>query len=136
MVGDTMSNAGSEVHSGRRGMVSVCTSAQGVKLIHHGLLHPPSANVADIVTPLIAERLAGHERVLAALPPTIAADLHHRLPTTVGLHTTDVGELYRHPGRVLGHYLGWIADTSPDGAATIIAAPRLDTDNPHRTSLW
>ena len=138
MVGDTVSNAGSELSQRQKGITSVCTSAQGGQLVHHGLLHPPSANVADIVTPLIAERLAGHERVLAVLPPAVAAQLHHRLPTTVGLHTTDVGELYRHPGRVLGHYLGWIADTSPspDGTATIIAAAQLDTDNPHRAALW
>jgi len=135
-VGDTVSNAGSEVHRGRRGMASVCTSAQGGQLVHHGLLHPPSVSVADMVTPLIAERLAGHERVLAALPAAIAGQLHHRLPTTVGLHTTDVGELYHHPGRVLGHYLGWIADTSLDGAATIIAAAQLDTNHRHRTALW
>lgn len=114
----------------------MCTSAPSWGLVHHGLLHPPSADVADILTPLISQRLARHELVLAALPPTIAAPLHHRLPTTVGLHITDVGQLYRHPGRVLGHYLGWIADTSPDGTATIIAAPQLDTDNSPRAALW
>jgi anti-sigma regulatory factor (Ser/Thr protein kinase) len=114
----------------------VSTSGEGWGLVHHGLLHPPSADVADILTPLIAERLARREPVLAALPSTIATQLQHRLPTTAGLHTTDVGALYRHPGRVLGHYLGWVADTSPDGAATIIAAPQLDKDNPHRAALW
>jgi anti-sigma regulatory factor (Ser/Thr protein kinase) len=114
----------------------VCTSANGWGLAHHGLLHPPSADVTDILTPLIAERLARREPVLAALPPTIAAQLHNRLPTASGLHTTDVGGLYRHPGRVLGHYLGWLADTRPDGAATIVAAPQLDNDNPHRAALW
>ena len=113
----------------------MCTSAEGWGLVHHGLLHPSSADVADILTPLIAERLARREPVLAALPPTIAARLRNRLPTTAGLHTTDVGGLYRHPGRVLGHYLGWVADTSPDGAATIVAAPQLD-DDPHRAALW
>ena len=114
----------------------MCTSAKGGGLVHHGLLYPPSVEVADLVTPLIAERLARRESVLAVLPPAITAQLHHRVPTMVGLHTTDVERLYRHPGRVLGHYLGWIADTSPDGAATIIAAARLDSDNAHRAALW
>jgi anti-sigma regulatory factor (Ser/Thr protein kinase) len=114
----------------------VCTSANGSGLAHHGLLHPPSTNVIDILTPLIAERLARREPVLAALPSTTAAQLHNRLPTMAGLHTTDVGGLYRHPGRVLGHYLGWIANTSPNGAATIVATPQLDNDNPHRAALW
>ena len=117
-------------------MTLVGTSAQGGKLVHQGLVHPPSVDVADMVTPLIAERLARQERVLVALPAPIAAQLLPRLPTTVGLHTTDMGQLYRHPGRVLGRYLGWLADTSPGGAATIIAVARLDTDNPHRTALW
>jgi len=123
--------AGSDAHERQEGVALVGTSAN-----HHGLLHPPSADVTDILTPLIAERLACREPVLAALPPTTATQLHNRLPTTAGLHTIDVGRLYHHPGRVLGHYLGWIADTSPNGAATIVAAPQLDNDNPHRAALW
>jgi anti-sigma regulatory factor (Ser/Thr protein kinase) len=128
--------AGSEVHERQEGVALVCTSANGWGLAHHGLLYPPSADVADILTPLIAERLACGEPVLAALSPKVVAQLRNRLATTAGLHTTDVGGLYRYPGRVLGHYLDWIAGTSPNGAATIVAAPQLDNDNPHRAALW
>jgi anti-sigma regulatory factor (Ser/Thr protein kinase) len=113
----------------------VCTSAQRRGLVHHGLLHPPSTDLADILTPLIAERLTRGEPVLAALPPTTMAQLHDRLPSLAGLHTADPGRLCRHPGRVLGHYLGWVADTCPDGPATIVAAPALGND-PHRAALW
>ena len=79
--------AGSEVHEQQEGVALVCTSANGWELAHHGLLHPPSADVTDILTPLIAERLARREPVLAALSQTTAAQLHNRLPTTAGLHT-------------------------------------------------
>jgi hypothetical protein len=43
--------------------------------------------------------------------------------------------LYRHPGRVLTHYLGWVADTSRQGCHDH-RRPQLDTDNPHRAALW
>jgi hypothetical protein len=33
----------------------VCASANGRGLVRHGLLHPPSADLAAIVAPLVAE---------------------------------------------------------------------------------
>lgn len=114
----------------------MCTSADGRGLVHHGLLHPPSADLADILAPLIAERLGRGQPVLAVLSPTTAAQLHERLPTVAGLHTADPGGLYRHPGRVLSYYLGWIAEASSGKPATIVAVPELGEDNSHRTAFW
>jgi anti-sigma regulatory factor (Ser/Thr protein kinase) len=115
----------------------VCTSACGRGLTHYGLLHPPSADLTATLAPLITERLAGGETVLAAVPPSTAAELHARLPTLVGLHTTDSGELYRHPGRVLAHYRAWLANTgSEDRAATIVAVPDHGDDDQHRAAQW
>jgi anti-sigma regulatory factor (Ser/Thr protein kinase) len=124
------------LHERQKGVALVCTSADGRRLVHHGLLHPPSADLAEILAPLIAERLARGEPVLAVLPPTTAAQLQGRLPTLTGLHTADPGGLYRHPGRVLGHYLSWIGKTSPGEPATIVAAPELGEDDSHRAALW
>ncbi len=76
-------------------------------------------------------------RYWPCLPSTTAAGLHAQLPTLTGLHTTDPGELYRHPGRVLNHYRTWIADTSSDDrSAMIVAAPDPGGDDPHRAALW
>jgi hypothetical protein len=108
----------------------VCTSADGRGLVHHGLLHPPSADLADILAPLVATRLTRGQPVLAVVPPATAANLRGRLSTQVGLHTADPRGLYRHPGRVLGHYLGWITENSPGEPATIVAAPDPGADDP------
>lgn len=117
-------------------MATVCNSAGGRGLAHHGLLHPATANVAATLAPLVADRLARGEPVLAVLPPAIADLLRNRLSAVAGLHTTDPAELYRHPGRVLGHYRAWIGDSSPHGEpVTIVAAPDPDGDN-HRAALW
>lgn len=126
------SNAGL---SGSEGVALVCTSANGRGLVHQGLLHPPSADLATLVAPLIAQALTRRQPVLAALPPATAAQLSNHLPTLAGLHTTDAQRLCRHPGRALSHFLSWIADTSPDGPATIIAAPPLPDDDLPR-ALW
>jgi hypothetical protein len=86
---------------------------------------------------MVIERLVRGEPVLVVLPATTAAGLRARLPTLTGLHTTDPGELYRHPGRVLSHYRAWIDDTSSDGrSAMIVAAPDPGGDDPHRAALW
>lgn len=115
----------------------VCTSAGARGLNHHALIHPPSADLTATFAPLVTERLERGEPVLAVLPPTTAVGLRARLPTLTGLHTTDPGELYRRPGRVLHHYRAWIADTSPDGrSAMIVAAPDPSGDDPHRAALW
>lgn len=115
----------------------VGTSACGRGLIHHGLLHPPSADLTATLAPLIMERLARGETVLAAVPPSTAAELPARLPTLAGLHITDSGELYRHPGRVLAYYGAWLAKTEPEGRpATIVAVPDPDDDDQHREALW
>jgi anti-sigma regulatory factor (Ser/Thr protein kinase) len=115
----------------------VCTSAGGPGLTHLGLLHPATANVAATLAPLVADRLARGEPVLAVLPPATADRLRARLPAVAGLHTTDPAELYRHPGRVLGRYRAWIGDTSPHGEpVTIVAAPDPDGGNAHRAALW
>jgi anti-sigma regulatory factor (Ser/Thr protein kinase) len=118
----------------------VCTSAGGRGLAHHGLLHPATADLAAALTPLVTERLADGEPVLAALPPSTADRLRARLPMAAGLRTTDPGELYRHPGRVLARYRAWVADMSANGEpVTIVAAPDPDGakgDNTHRVALW
>ena len=62
----------------------VCTSAEGRGLVHHGLLHPPSADLADPVTALVAQRLAGGQPVLTVLAAATAAKVHSRLPTLAG----------------------------------------------------
>ncbi|MDQ2792024.1 MAG: sensor histidine kinase [Actinomycetota bacterium] len=114
----------------------MCTSAGGRGLAHHGLLHPATANVATTLAPLVADRLARGEPVLAVLPPATADRLRILLPVVAGLHTTDSAELYRHPGRVLSRYRAWIGDTSPNGEpVTIVAAPEPDGDD-HRAALW
>jgi anti-sigma regulatory factor (Ser/Thr protein kinase) len=114
----------------------VCTSADGRGLVHHGLLHPPSADLADILAPLVATRLIRGQPVLAVVPPATAANLRGRLATLGGLHTADPGRLYRHPGRVLGQYLGWITDTSPSEPATIVAAPDPGRADSYRAAWW
>jgi anti-sigma regulatory factor (Ser/Thr protein kinase) len=115
----------------------VGTSACGRELTHHGLLHPPSADLTATLAPLITERLARGETVLAALPNGTAAELHAQLPTQAGLHITDSGELYRHPGRVLAYYRAWLAKTGSEGrAATIVAVPDPGDDDQHREALW
>ncbi len=122
---------------GTAGVAIVCTSAGGRGLAHHGLLHPATANVAATLAPLVADRLARGEPVLAVLPPATADRLRIRLSAVAGLHTTDPAELYRHPGRVLGRYRAWIGDMSPHGEpVTIVAAPDRDGDNAHRAALW
>jgi anti-sigma regulatory factor (Ser/Thr protein kinase) len=114
-----------------------CTGAGDRMLGHHGLLHPPNTDLAATVAPLITERLVCGQSVLAVLPVITAARLRTLLPTLAGLHTTDPGELYRHPGRVLAHYRAWIADTSPNGdPVTIVAAPDPRHDDTHRAALW
>jgi anti-sigma regulatory factor (Ser/Thr protein kinase) len=114
-----------------------CTPAGGRGLTHHGLLHPATADLATTVAPLVAGRLARGEPVLAVLPSSAAERLRAQLPTVDGLHSTDSGELYRYPGRVLGQYQDWIIDTSPDGGpVTIIAAPGQGGDDTHRRALW
>jgi anti-sigma regulatory factor (Ser/Thr protein kinase) len=113
----------------------VCTSATGRGLVHHRLLHPPSTDLAAVVAPLIAGALSHSEPVLAALPPMTTAQVQNCLPAVVTLHTVDPARLCRHPGRALGHFLSWIADTRPDGHATIVAAPQLG-DDAHRAALW
>ena len=106
-------------------------------LAHHGLLHPAGADLAATVAPLITERLVSGQQVLAVLPTATAARLCTRLPTLEGLHNTDSGKFYRHPGRVLAHYRAWIADTSPNGEpVTIVAAPDPDPHDSHRAALW
>ncbi|MGH3785144.1 MAG: ATP-binding protein [Pseudonocardiaceae bacterium] len=114
----------------------MCTSAEGRGLVHHGLLHPPSANLADILAPLVIERLARAQSVLVVLPPATGAKLQNHLPTLAGLHIADPGGLYRHPGRVLSHYLSWITETSPGEPATIVAAPDPGGDDSYRAALW
>lgn len=114
----------------------MCTSAEDRGLVHHGLLHPPSADLADVVAPLVAERLAGGQPVLTVLAPATAAKVHRRLPTLAGWHTADAGELYRNPGRVLAHYAGWIEKTVSDEPVTIIAAPNPSSDDPYRAAWW
>lgn len=106
-------------------------------LVHQGLLHPATADLAATLAPLIAHRLAHGQPVLAVLPTVPAAGVRARLPTRAGLHITDPVELYRHPGRVLSHYRAWIADMSPDGEpVTIVAAPEPHRDDKHRAALW
>ncbi|MBV8541573.1 MAG: ATP-binding protein [Pseudonocardiales bacterium] len=98
-----------------------------------------SVDASAALAPLVADRLAHGEPVLAVLPPTTADGLRARLPAAdlAGLHTADAGGLYRHPGRVLGRYRDWIADTSPDGGpVTIVAAPDLSGQDAHRAALW
>ena len=115
------------------------TSTAGARgLTHHGLFHPPSADLIAILAPLVTERLNSGEPVLAVLPPTTVVGLRTRLPTLAGLHTIDPGELYRHPGRVLHRYRAWITDTSgSDGhSAMIVAAPDPGGNDPHRAALW
>jgi anti-sigma regulatory factor (Ser/Thr protein kinase) len=114
----------------------VYASAEGRGLVHHGLLHPLSADLADILAPLVAKQLARDEPVLAVLSSPIAARLRERLPTPAGLHTADPGSLYCHPGRVLSHYLSWIAETSRGKPATIVAAPDPGENDLHRAALW
>ncbi|MDQ4105308.1 MAG: ATP-binding protein [Actinomycetota bacterium] len=114
----------------------MCTSAEGRGLVHHGLLHPPSADLADILAPLVAERLACAQSVLVVLPPATAAKLQGHLPTLAGLHIADSGGLYRHPGRVLSHYLSWITETSPGEPTTIVTAPDPGGDDSYRAALW
>jgi anti-sigma regulatory factor (Ser/Thr protein kinase) len=115
-----------------------CTSADGRGLAHHALLHPATADLAATLTPLVTERLTRGEPVLTVLPSNTAAGLRTRLPTLDGLHTTEPGGFYRHPGRVLSHYLAWIHDTRPDGRpVTIVAAPDLGSGgDAHRRALW
>jgi anti-sigma regulatory factor (Ser/Thr protein kinase) len=114
-----------------------CTGADDRMLAHHGLLHPATADLAAILAPLITERLVRGQPVLAVLPTTTATRLRTQLPSLAGLHTTDPGELYRHPGRVLAHYRAWISDKSPDGEpVTIVAAPDLHRHDTHRAALW
>lgn len=115
----------------------MCTSADSRGLTHHGLLHSATADLAATLAPLVAERLARDESVLAVLPSTTAAGLRARLPTVEGLHCIEPGGLYCRPGRVLGYYRAWIADTSPDGdPVTIVAAPDPGGDDRHRAALW
>jgi anti-sigma regulatory factor (Ser/Thr protein kinase) len=115
----------------------VGTSARGRGLTHHGLLHPPSADLTATLAPLITERLTRGETVLAALPPGTAAGLPAQLPTLARLHVIDSSELYRHPGRVLAYYRAWLADTGSEGrAATIVAVPDPGDDDQHREALW
>ncbi len=115
----------------------VCASDGGRGLTHHGLLHPATADLAATLTPLVADRLARSEPVLAVLPTASSSALRVRLPTLAGLHTTDPGELYHHPGRVLGRYRSWITETNPDGGpVTIVAAPDPGDDDTHRAALW
>ncbi|HEX8934143.1 MAG TPA: ATP-binding protein [Pseudonocardiaceae bacterium] len=115
----------------------VGTSGCGRGLAHHGLLHPPSADLTATLAPLITERLTRGETVLAALPPSTAAELPARLPTLGGLHITDSSELYRHPGRVLAYYRSWIANTiSESRSVAIVAVPHPDVDDQHRAALW
>ena len=116
-----------------------CASANGTRLRHHGLLHPVTADVAAALAPLVAKQLAHGEPVLVVLPGTIVDGLRARLPAVdpPGLRTADSGELYRHPGRVLGRYRRWIADMSPDGGpVTIVTAPDLGGGDAHRVMLW
>ncbi|HKS53504.1 MAG TPA: ATP-binding protein [Pseudonocardiaceae bacterium] len=124
------------LHEQQKGVALVCTSADGPGLLHHGLLHPPSADLADVVAPLVAERLTRGQQVLVVLPPATAAKLHGRLPSLSGLHTADSSTLYRHPRRVLGHYLNWITETSAGRSTTIVAAPDLGGGDSYRTALW
>ena len=114
----------------------MCTSADGRGLLHHGLLHPPSADLAEVVAPLVAERLTRGQQVLVALPLATAAKLRGRLTSLAGLDTADSAVLYRHPRRVLGHYLNWITKTSPGRPTTIVAAPDLGGGDSYRTALW
>jgi len=114
----------------------VCTSANGRGLVHHGLLHPPSADLADVVAPLVAEPLTRGQPVLLVLPPATTAKLHGRLTSRSGLHTADSTALYRHPRRVLGHYLNWTTETSSGQPTTIVAAPDPGDDDSYRTALW
>jgi hypothetical protein len=58
-LGDTAATAVRFTATG--GVALMCTPTGGGGLVHYGLLHPPSAEVADLVTPLIAERLARRE---------------------------------------------------------------------------
>jgi anti-sigma regulatory factor (Ser/Thr protein kinase) len=125
------------VYAAGKEVVVVCTSANARGLTHHGLIHPPSADLTATLAPMVTERLVRGEPVLAVLSPTTAAGLRVRLPTLTGLHTTDPNVLYRHPGRVLSHYRAWIADTSSDDrSAMIVAAPDWGGDDPHRAALW
>jgi anti-sigma regulatory factor (Ser/Thr protein kinase) len=115
----------------------VCTSAGGRGLAHHGLLHPESADLPEIVAPLVAPRLARGESVLGVLPGSGADALRAKLPTQAGLHTREPSTLYRYPARVLGHYLTWIADNGAGGAPlTIVAVPDLSGDDAQRVALW
>jgi anti-sigma regulatory factor (Ser/Thr protein kinase) len=115
----------------------VGTSACGRGLTHHGLLHPPSADLTTTLAPVITERLARGETVLAVLPPSTAAKLRARLPTLAGLRITDSGKLYRHPGRVLAYYRAWLANTRSEGrAAAIVAVPDPGDDDQHRAAQW
>lgn len=115
----------------------VCTSAGGRGLAHHGLLHPESADLPEIVAPLVAPRLARGESVLAVLPGSGADALRAKLPTQAGLHTREPSALYRHPARVLRHYLSWIADNGAGGVPlTIVAVPDLSGGDAHRVAFW
>ncbi|MEO7195879.1 MAG: ATP-binding protein [Pseudonocardiaceae bacterium] len=103
------------------------------------MLHHATADVAAALAPLVASRLACGEPVLALLPATVIDGLGSRLPAAdlAGLRTADSGELYRHPGRVLGRYRKWIGEMSPDGGSvTIVTAPDLGGGDAHRSMLW
>lgn len=106
---------------------------------HHGFLHPATVDPTAALAPLVSDRLARNEPVLAVLPPPIAHGLRAHLPATelTDLHTADAGELCRHPGRVLGRYQNWIDDMRPEGGpVTIITAPALDGGDAHHAALW
>jgi hypothetical protein len=55
----------------------VCTSANGRGLVHHGLLHLPSADLAARVAPLAAELQAAHQ---SRFPPVAIYLGRHRRP--------------------------------------------------------
>ncbi|MFY9805848.1 MAG: ATP-binding protein [Pseudonocardiaceae bacterium] len=114
----------------------MCTSAGGRGLAHHGLLHPPTGDLAAALAPLVTERLADGQPVLAALPRSTADRLRARLPEPAGLRTADPGELYRHPGRVLARYRAWVTDLSANGEPVTIVVAAPDGDDILRAALW
>lgn len=95
------------MHVQPRGWVSSPTN--GWELPHHELLHPPSADLSDILTPLVAEPIVSGQPVLAVLPAVTVATIHRRLYTMTGLHTNDAAKLYRH--RSGYQATGWTAAT-------------------------
>jgi anti-sigma regulatory factor (Ser/Thr protein kinase) len=109
---------------------------------HQGLFYRAVEDLPGAVGPLITQRLAAGQPVLAVVPAAITTALHlaaHEVgPTgiTDGLRTDDPERLCRQPGQALRRYRTHLEQMSPDGRpVTIVTAPPSCPD-PHRAALW